>query len=107
LKTITAPDLAQWLNTKADDKPILLDVREPWELEIAKLPESVCIPMGQIPERVDEIPDDRPIVCICHHGVRSLQVAVFLSRQKETEIINLTGGIDAWSRQVDNACATY
>jgi len=108
LKTITAPELAQWLNSEGRDKPTLLDVREPWEVEIAHLAGSLCIPMEQIPERVDDIPDQQPIICICHHGVRSLQVAVFLARQKENiEIINLTGGIDAWSRQVDSACATY
>ncbi len=107
MNTITVTELAQWLKSESDDQPVLLDVREPWEVEIASLPDSLCIPMGQIPERSGEIPDNQPIVCICHHGVRSLQVAVFLSRDKQSDIINLTGGIDAWSRQVDSACATY
>lgn len=82
----------------------LLDVREPWEvatssLEVAGVP-TVCIPMHEIPQRLGELDPTRPVVCICHHGVRSQQVVAFLSQQGFAQVYNLAGGIDAWSRKV-------
>ena len=85
----------------------LLDVREPWEVALVTLPGSLCIPMGEIPSRVDEIPASQKVVCICHHGVRSMQVAFFLEQQGIETVYNLQGGIDAWAREVDPNCATY
>ncbi len=88
-------------------RPLLLDVREPWELSLASLPEVVNIPMAQIPDRLDELVSDREIVVICHHGSRSLLVAAFLKQNGFDAVINLTGGIDAWSREVDPAVPIY
>ena len=88
------------------DAAQVLDVREPWEFAICSLPGSVHIPMGQITRRFEELARDRPVVCVCHHGMRSLQVAMWLERQGY-ETVNLAGGIDAWAREVDPACPTY
>jgi rhodanese-related sulfurtransferase len=87
--------------------PLLLDVREPWELSLASLPQVVNIPMAQIPDRLEELAPDREIVVICHHGSRSLLVAAFLKQNGFDAVINLTGGIDAWSREVDPAVPIY
>lgn len=87
--------------------PQLLDVREPWEVALGALPGSVAIPMAQVPARLHELDARRPVVCICHHGVRSMQVAIFLRRQGFADVSNLAGGIDAWAREVDPAFPTY
>jgi len=87
--------------------PLLLDVREPWELSLASLPEVLNIPMAQVPDRLDELAADREIVVICHHGSRSLLVAAFLQQSGFDAVINLTGGIDAWSREVDPTVPIY
>ncbi len=78
----------------------LLDVREPWEFSHCAIPGSVNLPMGQVPARLDEIPADRPVVCICHHGIRSQQVAGYLHQQGRAQVENLTGGVDAWASDV-------
>jgi rhodanese-related sulfurtransferase len=105
VRSVTVTELARWL--RAPDAPCVLDVREPWETEIAALPGSLAIPMGQIPARLDDIPTDRAVVCLCHHGLRSHQVALFLAHNDHEAVYNLTGGIDAWSRQVDPECPVY
>ena len=108
MKLLSAVELAQWLaNNGAPESLSLLDVREPWETELAQLPGSLCIPMGQIPARVAEVPNGSVIVCICHHGVRSMQVAHFLEQSGFESVYNLQGGIDSWAREVDLQCATY
>lgn len=87
--------------------PLVLDVREPWELEIAALPNSLTIPLGTIPRRVDDIPHDRPIAVLCHHGARSAQATVWLLTHGFADVVNIGGGIDAWSRLVDPAVPRY
>jgi rhodanese-related sulfurtransferase len=87
--------------------PLVLDVRETWELELASLPGVLNIPMAQIPDRLDELCRDREIVVMCHHGARSFQVAVFLKHSGFETVINLAGGIDAWSREVDPGVPLY
>lgn len=92
-------------------RPLLLDVREDWELATAAIHiDGVAerhIPMGRIPEQFTELDPTQPIVCICHHGLRSAQVGGFLERQGFSAIYNLAGGIDAWSEQVDSAVPRY
>ena len=105
MRTITARELAAWLGQA--DAPVVLDVREPWEVATASLPGSLAIPMREIPGRLAELPTQRPIVCLCHHGMRSAQVGMFLERQGFDSVINLTGGIDAWSHDVDPSVPTY
>jgi rhodanese-related sulfurtransferase len=104
---ISVVELAAWLADPQRPAPQLLDVREPWEVAVCALPGAVPIPMGQVPARAAELDPDRPVVCYCHHGMRSLQVAHFLARRGFDTAINLTGGIDAWAREVDPSCSTY
>ncbi len=105
MKQISARQLSDWL--AKTDAPLVLDVREPWEVALASVAGSVTIPMHEIPARLAELPSQQPIVCLCHHGMRSMQVAVFLERNGFDPIYNLVGGIDAWSRDIDPAVPTY
>ncbi|GAB3457588.1 rhodanese-like domain-containing protein [Massilia terrae] len=107
MQHITAPDLAAWLADPARPRPLLLDVRENWEYETCHIEGSTQMPMQLVPIRVGELEDDAPIVCICHHGARSMQVAAFLERNGFGNITNLTGGIHAWAMQVDPSMAKY
>jgi rhodanese-related sulfurtransferase len=107
MQHITAPELAARLAAGDDTVPFLLDVRENWEFATCQIPGSVQIPMALVPIRISELDDDREIVCVCHHGARSMQVAAFLERNGFTEVTNLTGGIHAWAVQVDGAMPTY
>jgi rhodanese-related sulfurtransferase len=101
---MSAPELAAHLQQAS---PLLLDVREPWEFDICHIAGSNNLPMGQIPQRVEELPDSGEIVVICHHGVRSQQVIRFLQGQMNASLINLDGGVDAWARQVDDDMPLY
>jgi adenylyltransferase/sulfurtransferase len=85
----------------------LLDVREPWECAIASLPGSIHIPMGQIVARWQELDASSPLIVVCKAGSRSRQVARFLSAQGFGQVANLTGGIDAWTRDIDPSLASY
>ncbi|HTY93348.1 MAG TPA: rhodanese-like domain-containing protein [Steroidobacteraceae bacterium] len=87
--------------------PLVLDVRENWEREAARLPGTLDIPLMQLPGRVAELPRDRPIVVMCHGGVRSMQAARFLVHNGFTEVANLTGGIHAWACDIDPGVGTY
>ncbi|MEQ5841461.1 rhodanese-like domain-containing protein [Paraburkholderia acidicola] len=107
MQNLTAPALAEWLADKSRAAPVLLDVREPWEVTTAQIAGSVSIPMREIPARSEELEDDAQIVCVCHHGARSAQVAMFLESRGYQHVFNLQGGIDAWSRQVDASVPTY
>ncbi len=100
-------DLLASTAESAPDRPLLLDVREPWELAICRIEGSQSIPMQRIPQALAELERERPIVCICHHGIRSFQVARFLEFQGFGRVINLEGGVAAWAREVDPGMATY
>ncbi len=89
------------------DAFFLLDVREPFEYQIAALENSVLIPMNQMPERIHELNKNEPIVVICHHGMRSDSVAYFLDQQGFEQVFNLTGGIHAWANSCDAEMALY
>ena len=107
MQQIQPRQLADWLGASAAPAPLVLDVREDWETQICRLAGSVHIPMHELVSRLDEIEAERPVVCLCHHGMRSMQVAMFLERRGMSEVYNLAGGIDAWARQVDPSCAIY
>jgi rhodanese-related sulfurtransferase len=107
MNPITPRELAAWLDDHGREKPLLLDVREPWEYEKARIEDARLIPMRELPARIAEIDDDRDVVAICHHGGRSMQAAMFLEKQGFKRVHNLVGGIDAWSRSVDPAVALY
>lgn len=96
----------------AQTRPVtLLDVREPWEVALATLrldgTTPAFIPMGEVTRRFGEVDPSHLVVCLCHHGMRSLQVVAFLSRQGYPSVYNLAGGIDAWSTTVDPAVPRY
>ena len=107
MQQITPTELAAWLADESREPPLLLDVREPWEFQTCHIAGSVAMPMALVPIRQQELPDDRSVVCICHHGARSMQVAYFLERAGFDQVINLAGGIDAWALQVDRSMPTY
>ncbi|MBI5136484.1 MAG: sulfurtransferase [Nitrospirae bacterium] len=89
------------------DELFLLDVREPSERAFCAIGGSAHIPMGEIPARLAELDRDREIVVYCHHGVRSFQVAAFLVGRGFGRVVNLAGGIDAWSLSIDPSVPRY
>ena len=90
------------------EKPILLDVREPWEHQTAHVAGSLLIPMGDIPTRAHaELDPEAHIVVMCHHGVRSMSVTVWLRDQGFERVQSLAGGIEEWSRTVDSGVPRY
>lgn len=104
MRRLTAQQVAAHLQ---DAEPYLLDVREPWEFDICSINGSVNIPMSQIMSRMEEILENDEIVVICHHGIRSMQVAGFLETRGEANLINLEGGVEAWAREIDPEMAVY
>ena len=107
MRQISASDLAAWLADASRPKPLLLDVREPWEYEKARIEGAQLVPMREVPARLDELDPERDVVAICHHGGRSQQVALFLEKTGFRKIHNLVGGVDAWSRTVDPTVPLY
>lgn len=107
MQQITPRQLAERLNDPHRPAPLLLDVREPWELEICRIEGSVAMPMGSVPARFPELDRERETVVICHHGGRSAQVCMFLGRQGFSHVINLAGGVAGWAAQVDPGMAQY
>jgi rhodanese-related sulfurtransferase len=85
----------------------LVDVREPWELEICRFSEAVSVPLAFLPDAIAGLPRDRPLVVVCHHGVRSRQATLLLRELGFRQALNLSGGIDAWAREVDPDMAVY
>ena len=85
----------------------ILDVRETWEHNIAAINGSMHIPMGELPSRLAELQLDKPVAVLCHSGVRSAHVAGFLAGRGFERVANVTGGIDAWSAEVDPSLPRY
>ena len=106
IRQLTVRELKARLDQEPD-KLLLLDVREPWERNICVLPGAKTIPMREVPARVEELPQDTEIVVVCHHGIRSQQVASYLARMGFTKLNNLVGGINAWAREIDPKMSTY
>lgn len=102
---ISAADAAELLK---DKKARLIDVREPWEFATAHIDGSLAMPMGDVPARAhQELDPDERLVVLCHHGVRSMNVTVWLRNQGFEQAQSLRGGIDAWSVELDPAVARY
>jgi adenylyltransferase/sulfurtransferase len=91
----------------AGELPTVLDVREPEEIQIARFPGAVEIPMSEIPNRLGELDKNDEIIVLCHHGVRSAHVAGYLAQNGFRAVRNLAGGIDAWALLVDPSIARY
>jgi rhodanese-related sulfurtransferase len=108
---IRPTDVEAWLAAQGGNG-VLLDVREVPELRTASVPpqqdfELLAIPMGEIPARLQELDPDRPVACLCHHGARSMRVAMFLAQNGFSRVANVAGGIDAWSLQRDPSVPRY
>lgn len=106
MQHLTAKQLHERLQ-QPSEPPFLLDVREPWEFNICAIENSELIPMGQIASAIDRLDSERETVVICHHGIRSRSVAMYLERNGFTNLYNLTGGVESWSREVDLDMPTY
>lgn len=105
-------DLAAWLEKmKAHGQAVVLDVREPREVQTSSIRPGgfklVHIPMGVIPPRLNELDPALPVACLCHHGARSMRVAAYLENQGFAHVANITGGINAWSSQIDPSVPIY
>ncbi|MEN9659573.1 MAG: hypothetical protein RL571_3038 [Pseudomonadota bacterium] len=107
MQQINPLELSQWLSDATRPNPLLLDVREATEYEICHIDGSQLVSMNTIPRRFNELDEDATIVVICHHGMRSYQVASFLERQGFANVINLNGGIARWAEEVDLTMARY
>lgn len=106
-REIDAPELAARLGR--GEPTVLLDVREPWEHQLAALPGSVLVPLGELSRRLDDVhvPVGALVVTYCHHGVRSLQAAEWLRSMGWPAVVSLAGGIDGWSQRVDPLVKRY
>ncbi|MEJ0037384.1 MAG: rhodanese-like domain-containing protein [Gammaproteobacteria bacterium] len=102
---ITASELKA--RREAGTGPLVIDVREKAELDVARIPDVLHIPMGEIPARLGELDRHQEIVVMCRSGGRSMQVARFLDHNGFESVANLTGGILAWSRDVDPSVPAY
>jgi rhodanese-related sulfurtransferase len=102
---ITVADLKR--KHHAGEDFMLLDVREPHEIAIASIPWATVIRMGDIPTHLGELPKDKEIAVLCHHGGRSAQVTMFLNANGFPNATNVDGGIDAWSTQIDPSVPRY
>ena len=101
------PQEVKDLIDNSKNKPFILDVREQWEYDICHIKDSVLIPMGKIASNERDLKIDDTIVVVCHHGIRSRMVAKYLIAKGFVNVINLTGGIDAWSNNVDPSMPKY
>lgn len=107
MQQLTPLQLKEWLDDPAREKPVLLDVREPWEFDVCRIAGSRPMPMRSVPARFAELTRDAEMVIVCHHGARSYQVAMFLEHQGFTNVYNLYGGLAAWAQQADPSMPTY
>ncbi len=103
---IEPAELAALLDRPEAERPVLVDVRGHAEWAIARLPGALHIPLDELPERLDEVPEGRPVVVYCHLGVRSLSGAAILAAAGRTAS-SLRGGVDAWAELIDPALPRY
>ena len=106
IQQLTVSELKQKLDQEPG-KVVVLDVREPWERNVCALPDAINIPMREVPSRTAELPKGVEIAVLCHHGIRSQQVALYLERVGFAKLHNVVGGIAAWARDVDTKMPTY
>ena len=102
---LTPAELKQRLDR--GEKVLLVDVREPWEFDMCRIEGAKLIPMGQIPANLQSLDVDDDVVCYCHHGIRSLDVAVWLRNQGVATARSLAGGIERWSQEIDPQVPRY
>lgn len=105
---VTPSQLAEILSGPERENIVLLDVREPGEYAVARIEGSILMPMGDVPSRANqELDPDAHIITVCHHGVRSMNVAVWLRNQGFEQAQSLRGGIDAWAASIEPTMARY
>ena len=92
---------------QAEIKPLLLDVREPWEFEYCSIKDSILIPMGELLNKLEELDPLRETIMICHHGIRSRQMGYYMEQAGFTNIINLSGGVERWAEDVEADMKRY
>ena len=107
IEQLPAAALHAWLNDETRRAPLILDVRERWEHDLCRISQAQLVPMQEIPARARELSKTEDIVVLCHHGMRSLQVAQFLQDVGFSRLYNLSGGIAAWADQVEPAMPRY
>jgi rhodanese-related sulfurtransferase len=104
---LSPEQLQAWLGDAMRPPPLLLDVREEWEHELCALDGAKLLPLGLLQAGCASLDQAREIVCICHHGMRSMNAACYLVQQGFGKVYNLTGGVDAWAKRVDPSMPTY
>ena len=106
MRRLSALDVDAHLK-QADAKPLILDVREPWEYAVCHIDGSKLVPMRQITTALDQLDPRQETIVVCHHGIRSFSVCRYLEQMGFSRLINLEGGVAAWARDVDPQMATY
>lgn len=106
MQHFTPAELRDYLE-QASNLPLLLDVREAWEFDICAIEGSILIPMTKIASTLETLNPEQEIVVICHHGIRSAHVCRYLEHQGFAKMINLSGGVDGWAREVDINMSIY
>ena len=104
---MAAVELAGWRADESRTPPLLVDVREPWEFAYCRIDGSLSIPLGELGRRRDELPRERPLVLVCHHGQRSQHAAMLLAGAGFAQVHNLQGGVESWAVDVDPAMKRY
>ena len=104
---LSPADLVRWRADPARPAPLLVDVREPWEFDVCHIAGSLHVPLGQLPAQIDGLPQDRPLVLVCHHGHRSQHAAMWLRQAGFANVHNLRGGVAAWADHVEPAMKRY
>jgi len=104
---IAPAELAAWRADAARAPPVVVDVREPWEYGHCRIEGSLSVPLNELPARLGELPADRDLVLVCHHGSRSQHAAMWLAQNGIVKVHNLRGGVEAWALEVDPAMSRY
>ncbi len=100
-------ELARWRGDASREAPILVDVREPWEFAYCRIEGAVSMPLSELLRRQGELPRDRPLVMVCHHGRRSEHAAMILAGAGFADVYNLRGGVEAWAQDVEPSMQRY
>jgi rhodanese-related sulfurtransferase len=104
---IAPAELAAWRADGARPAPVLVDVREPWEYDYCRIEGSLSLPLSTLPARLAELPADRELVLVCHHGARSQHAAQWLAQNGFARVHNLRGGVAAWAADVEPEMRRY
>lgn len=107
IRELDPAELVRWRADTGRPAPVVVDVRETWEIERCPVPDATHVPMHELPRRIAELPRDRDLVVVCHHGVRSRFAASYLASAGFSPVWNLSGGVDAWATHVDPSIPRY